>query len=191
MTSRTHDLAAFTALNLIIITQKIPPISFSTAIASLGACLLGGLTPDIDEPASEFWQRFPAGSFFGQLFHPVLGGHRSISHSLLGIAIFSLIAKYLLYLASTTVLINMDIVWMSYSIGLISHLIMDSLTKEGVPLIFPIHLHFGLPPIKVLRIETGGIIEKLIIFPILFFSNGYLIYKYYPIYLNLVKTFIK
>lgn len=52
MTARTHDLAAFTALNLIIATQPLPIISFSTALASLAACFLSGLAPDFDRSTS-------------------------------------------------------------------------------------------------------------------------------------------
>jgi membrane-bound metal-dependent hydrolase YbcI (DUF457 family) len=52
-------------------------------------------------------------------------------------------------------------------IGLISHLIMDTFTKEGVPWLLPIPVKFGIPPIKKLRITTGKIVEKALFAAIL------------------------
>jgi inner membrane protein len=191
MTSRTHDLAAFTLLNILIVTRPLPLISFSTGVASIGACFLGGLLPDLDKPTSEFWQKFPGGTFFGELFHPFLGGHRLISHSFLGVVVFGFLLKYLLFLASKTILVNMDIVWLSFMVGFISHLTMDSLTTEGIPLFFPLSFHFGFPPFKSLRIKTSGILEKAFVFPALLISNIYFFYHYYQVYLNLIKSFLK
>jgi membrane-bound metal-dependent hydrolase YbcI (DUF457 family) len=50
-------------------------------------------------------------------------------------------------------------------IGFISHLLADSITEEGVPLLFPISFKFGFPPIKSWRIVTGKWFENLVIFP--------------------------
>lgn len=190
MTGRTHDLAAFTAVNLILTTQALPPISLSTALVSLGACFIGGLAPDIDTATSSFWQKIPAGTFMGRILHPLFRGHRLISHSILGLIIFGLIMKWLLGLASATLLVNMDIVWWAFMIGLISHLIMDSLTQEGVPWLFPIPIRFGFPPLRAFRINTGGLLEKILIFPSLLILNGYLFYSFYQTYINFFRQFI-
>lgn len=191
MTSRTHDLAALTALNLVIITSPLPQISLTTAVVSLGACFLGSLLPDIDEPSSEFWQRIPIGRFFGELVHQFIGSHRHISHSLLGLIIAGVLSRYILVLLSRTFLIDMLYVWISFMLGFISHLLVDVLTKEGVPLFFPWHWNIGFPPLKSLRIKTGGVIEKFVVFPVLFFGNIYLFYQNYQVYLNLVKILLK
>ena len=163
MTSRTHDLTTLTALNLVLVTQPLPQLSLATAVVSRSACFLGGLLPDIDEPTSEFWQRVPAGRFFGELLRGFIGSHRQITHSLLGLTIAGFITRYILYLFSESFLIDMDLVWNSFMIGYIPHLIVDSLTKEGIPLFFPI----------------------------LFFGNIYLFYKNYEVYLGLFKMFLK
>lgn len=191
MTGRTHDLAAFTALNFIVTTQIVPAMSFSTAIIAVSACLLGGLTPDIDNKTSDFWDKLPAGNFFSGLIQPFIGKHRKISHSFLGVIFFGLLSKYLLILASQTLIVNMDIVWISFMIGFVSHLLMDALTTEGVPLLFPLPFNFGFPPIRVLRIVTGRKREKYLVFPLLIIINAYLFYSYYSIYLKLVKSMIK
>jgi membrane-bound metal-dependent hydrolase YbcI (DUF457 family) len=191
MTSRTHDLAAFTALNLVIISSPFVDLSLSTAFVSLGACFLGGLAPDLDKPTSGFWDKIPAGSIFGKIIHPFLGGHRLISHSLLGLFLFGWLSQYFLSLISQTLLVNMTIVWNAFMIGYLSHLVADSFTHDGVPWLFPIPIHLGFPPFKFLRIKTGGIVEKGFIFPILLLTNVYLFYHFFPFYLAFIKSIIK
>lgn len=191
MTGRTHDLAAFTALNIVIATQTLPTVSLATALVSLGANMVGGLAPDIDQPTAELWRKLPAGTIFGKILSPVLGGHRLISHSIVGIFLFGFIARFILNAASTVVLVNMNIVWASFMIGFISHLLMDTLTREGVPWLFPIPLRIGIPPLKFLRIKTGGLVEKSIIFPGLLLLNFYLYYTNYSTFLNFFREILK
>lgn len=186
MTGRTHDLAAFTALTFIVATQPIPQISLPTAFVALGANMLGGLSPDMDQSTSKFWHSFPTGSIVGKFISPLLGGHRFISHSIVGIALFGILSNYLLNLTRSFLLVDTNIVWLSFMIGFVSHLLADSLTREGVPWLFPIPIRFGFPPYKNLRFKTGGLIEKAIVFPILLLINGYILYNYYPRFLALL-----
>lgn len=190
MTSRTHDLAAFVALNIIILSRPLPGFSLATAIAALIACFIGGLIPDLDKPTSEVWHKIPAGSILGRLLQPFLGAHRHLSHSILGFGLINLLIKYLFNLAGLTILVNMEVVWLSFAIGYISHILMDTLTVEGVPLFFPIPFHVGFPPIKALRIKTGGKIEKYVVFPGLFLILFYLFINFYPDYLRIAKAVI-
>lgn len=187
MTGRTHDLAAFTALNLVMITQPLPHVALSTAIVAFSANMIGGLMPDIDQPTAALWHELPAGSVFGKLLAPLLGGHRLISHSLSGIILFGIGTKYLLMLMHTVLLVDMNIVWIAFMIGYISHLLMDTITHEGVPWLFPIPFKFGFPPIRFLRVKTGGLIEKSIIFPLLIIINGYLYYSHYHVFLTFLR----
>jgi hypothetical protein len=152
MTGRTHDLAAFTLLNVVFVTMPIPTMTVSTAVAALGGCFIGGLFPDIDQPTADLYRRFPAGSIFGRIIAPILGSHRMI--------------------------------------GFLSHIIMDMFTREGVPLFFPIPWKFGIPPIAKLRMKTGSLLEKGIVFPGLMIVNGYLVYHFYPTYLSFFKQYI-
>lgn len=191
MIGRTHDLAAFTALSAIVATQPIPHMSLATALVSLSANFIGGLAPDIDQPTADLWRRLPAGGVFGKILSPLLGGHRFISHSLLGVFLFGFGLKLLLGKISTVVLVDMNIVWWAFMIGFISHLIMDTFTREGVPWLFPIPINFGIPPFKVLRIKTGGLIEKSLIFPGLLILNVYIFYTYYPRFLDLFKNYLR
>ncbi len=191
MTGRTHDLAAFTALNTIIVTFPLFHISLGTAFFAFSANMIGGLTPDIDQPTGDLWHKLPAGGVYSRVFTPFLGGHRHVSHSLLGFALFGFLSHYLLQLANHVILVNMNIVWWSFMIGYGSHLIMDTFTREGVPWLFPIPIKFGFPPLEFLRVRTGSFVEKFMVFPLLILINAYLIYANYGKYLTLLHTYIK
>lgn len=184
MTGRTHDLAAFTSLNLVAAHQSTLEISLATLLVAIGANLIGGLSPDLDESTSKIWHEIPAGGIIGRVVAPFLGGHRFLSHSLIGVVLFGLASKYLLNLASTVLLVDMNIVWQAFMIGVISHLVMDTFTKEGAPWLLPIPIRFGIPPFRFLRIKTGGLIETLFIFPGLIILNCLIFYKNYSLYLS-------
>ncbi len=87
-------------------------------------------------------------------------------------------------------LVDMDIVWWAFMIGFLSHLVMDTLTKEGVPWLFPIPIHFGFPPLRFLRLTTGGFVEKSIVFPGLILLTAYVVFVYYGKYLLFFHSFI-
>ncbi len=191
MTGRTHDLAAFAALNYLFVTQPLLHTSLATTFVAVGANLIGGLTPDIDQPTADLWNRIPAGSIIGRILSPILGSHRMISHSFLGIGTFAFISHFFLNKINSILLVDMNIVWIAFMTGFISHLIMDIFTKEGIPLFFPLAFKIGIPPFKALRFETGGLVEKSIIFPCLLLYNGYLVYTKYKKYLEFLKLYIK
>ncbi len=191
MTGRTHDLAAFTTLTAYIAFRAVPHMTLATAITAFGGNMIGGLMPDIDDATSEFWQKIPAGSFFGKLIHPLIGHHRMISHSIAGMVIAGYLVHLLLNAMQKIVIVDMGIVWWTTMFGYASHLIMDFITKEGIPWFFPIPIRFGFPPFKFLRVRTGGPVENFLVFPGLLAANGYLIYVYYPVFFAFIKSFGK
>src|SRR5258708_3945234 len=125
MTGRTHYLAAFTAITYVVASGHLLHMSLSTVCVAFAANLIGGLTPDIDQPTAALWHKLPGGTIYSRLITPFLGGHRFISHSILGIVIFGALAHLILQLMSHSLLTNMNIVWWSFMIGFISHLFMD------------------------------------------------------------------
>lgn len=192
MTGRTHDLAAFTALSYVVATQPLPDhISLATVLVSISSNFVGGLAPDIDQSTATLWHRLRGGSIFGRLLAPLLGGHRFLSHSLIGIALFGIGAKFLLQIISPVLIVNMDIVWWSFMIGFISHLLMDTISRDGVPWLFPIPIRFGFPPFRFLRMKTGGLLEKTFVFPALIVTNIWIYYAYYGRFLEILKSYIK
>lgn len=180
MTGRTHDLAAVTALGAAIVIAPPSSLTLATALVALLANLIGGIAPDIDDSTAPFWHNLPIMQIFGRFAGRLLGGHRFLTHSLLGVGLFGLAAKLLLeFLAPVMGHIDRDIVWWAFMIGIISHLIMDSFTKEGVPWLLPIPLKLGFPPLRALRLTTGKWVEASIIFPGLIILNGLICWLYY------------
>jgi inner membrane protein len=168
MIARTHDLAAVTALSAVVIFEPLKVLTFSTVVIALFANLMGGIAPDIDQPTAPLWRNLPVGKIFGKVFDKLSGGHRFLTHSILGLVIFGFLAHFLLVFLSP-IMRNTDTgyVWWAFMIGMLSHLVMDSFTKEGVPWLLPIPIKFGFPPIKKFRVRTGHWAEKLVVFPLL------------------------
>lgn len=192
MTGRTHDLAAFTALSFIVVTNPLPEITMGTAIAALGANMIGGIAPDIDQPTAPFWRNLPIGKYFGRFFGRLLGGHRFLSHSILGMIVFGVLFQILLNILQPSFpKINLDVVWWAFMIGFASHLVMDTFTKEGVPWLLPLPWSFGIPPIRKFRVTTSSFVEMYIIFPGLLIATGYIYYVYYDKILALLKNYLK
>jgi membrane-bound metal-dependent hydrolase YbcI (DUF457 family) len=191
VTGRTHDLAGFTALSFVVAIQPPQDLTLSTALVALSANFIGALAPDIDQSTATLWRRIPAGGIWGRLLAPILGGHRMISHSILGVVLFGLLLNFLLNLASTVVLVNMDMVWWAFMIGFVSHLVTDMFTREGVPWLFPLPFNFGIPPFRAFRFKTGGFMEKSVVFPMLILLNIWIYYSYYDKFLEILRNYIK
>ncbi len=168
MIARTHDVAAFTALMAVVLSQPLHSVTLATVVAAVLANQIGGIAPDIDQPTAPFWRNLPVGGIFGRLIARMMGGHRFISHSILGLALFGFAAHWLLAALHPIIpKVDIGLVWWSFMIGMVSHLIMDSFTKEGVPWLLPIPWKFGLPPVRRLRITTGKNIERFVVLPVL------------------------
>lgn len=180
MTSRTHDAAAITALGIAVLVHPVGDITLSTALVAILANQIGGIAPDIDQPTAPLWRNLPIGRLFGKTIDKLLGGHRFLTHSLLGVALFGFLANLLLHFIHP-LMPHVDIgwVWWAFLIGMLSHLVMDSFTKEGVPWLLPIPIKFGFPPLKGLRLTTGKHVESLVIFPLLLVTDIWLCATHY------------
>lgn len=187
MTGRTHDLAAATALGLI--TLQYPPshLTVGTVVVALLANQIGGIAPDIDQPTAPFWRNLPIGSVFGRVFARMLGGHRFLTHSLLGVAILGYAAWTLLGILGPIMHgIDRTPVWQAFMIGVLSHLVLDSFTEEGVPWLLPIPVKFGFPPVRKWRISTGKFAETIVVFPGLVAFNLWYILAHYRVVIELL-----
>ncbi len=182
MKARTHDLAAITALSVVAIMQPTKTMSLATVVAAIIANQLGGIAPDIDQPVAPFWRNLPIGGVVGKVIAKMLGGHRFITHSILGLFLFGLGLSWLLALLHPIMPgIDTGIVWWAFMVGMLSHLVMDTLTKEGVPWLLPIPIKFGFPPIRAWRITTGKIGEAIIFCVILIFGLWFCAVNYQAI----------
>ena len=187
MRARTHDMAAATALLGTVVIFQPPSLTLATAIAAFVANQLGGIAPDIDQPTAPFWRNLPIGGIVGKIIAKAMGGHRFLSHSLVGLVLLGFLSHLLLsFLQPLFPHVQSEYVWWAFMIGAVSHLVMDTFTKEGVPWLLPIPLKIGLPPIKELRVTTGKNIETLIVFPILMIIFVVLALSHY----NLLLAFL-
>ena len=189
MTARTHDLAAITALGLTLLVTGLQPVTLSTVFAALLANQIGGIAPDIDQPTAPLWRNLPVGRLFGRVFDVLVGGHRFLSHSILGVVLFGLLARLLLGVLSPIMPhVAADLVWYAFTIGVLSHLVMDTFTKEGVPWLLPIPIKFGLPPLKRLRITTGTWRESFIVLPVLLLADVWLVTSHYTAVVSFLRS---
>jgi inner membrane protein len=192
MTARTHDLAAITALGLTAALVALPSVSLSTVLVTILANQLGGIAPDIDQPTAPFWRNLPSGPFFGRIIDKLLGGHRFLSHSLVGLALFAFLSHTLLhFLHPIMPHVDIQMVWYAFLIGVISHLLMDSFTKEGVPWLLPVPVKFGIPPLKSFRITTGKHVETLLIFPAFLLFDIWLCAAHYATLVQFIHQHIR
>ena len=179
MTSRTHDLFAFASLLTVaryFSPQNLNPI---TIITSLIANIIGALLPDLDQASNRLWDLLPACNFLGRILRQLFLSHRTLSHSILGVYLLHRLLLFLLPQILNPQFLNIQLVYFSLMIGFLSHLFLDFLTEEGIPLFFPIKLKLGFPPIKSWRIKTGKWFEKYVIFP------GIILYLLYLLIINL------
>lgn len=165
MTSRTHDLGAFAALITVYHFLGLPFLGWPTIITASIANIVGALLPDIDQASNRLWDLIPGGNLVGRILRKLFIAHRTLSHSILGIVIIYSLTHWVIYKIFNPTFVNPGIVFLSLMIGYLSHLILDSLTEEGIPLLFPIKWKFGFPPIKWMRIKTDHWFERWIIFP--------------------------
>ena len=165
MTARTHDIIAFASLLTVAAYNPPESLNLATAVASVLAADIGALLPDIDSAGNRLWDLLPAGKTLGKVFRRIFYKHRTLTHSLLGVFIVYKALGFLLPKFINPSYFDPQIILVSVMVGYISHLVADSFTKDGLPLLFPFNFDFGLPPFKALRIRTGGWFEKVIIFP--------------------------
>jgi membrane-bound metal-dependent hydrolase YbcI (DUF457 family) len=122
--------------------------------------------PDIDQPAAEMWHALPFGHTVAKVPDAILR-HRGFSHSILGLAVFNFLIFLLLRTFPSYWGIDIEPVLVCTVIGYASHLLADSFTVEGIPLLYPWHHKFGIPPkpFEGVRIMTGEWFENLVLFP--------------------------
>ena len=166
MTSRTHDLIAFSFL--ITVAAFYPPssLNLTTLISCFVGNVTGSLLPDIDQASNRLWDMLPGGNFVGKILKNLFLQHRALSHSFLGMYLLYKGLEFVLPRIFNPLYVDTKLIYYSIMIGAISHLAADSLTERGLPLLFPLKFKFGFPPFKSWRIVTGGWFEKIVIFPV-------------------------
>ncbi len=187
MVARTHSLFAFTCMLGAVAYFGTKDVSTATIVACLFFNTIGALLPDIDQASNRLWDLLPIGESIGKALG-VFMKHRGISHSFLGIFLADKFSYWLITNLFNTGFVDTKMVYWSLMIGFISHIAADSLTEEGVPLLYPLKINFGLPPIKPWRIKTGGWYENMVVAPSLIFCCLWLVVVYWPIFGNILPA---
>lgn len=146
------------ALDLVGIGPVVPPIGWPSLAGFFLCALLGGTAPDLDKPR-QLWAR--------ALAHTAFGGHRHLSHSLLGLVLASALVGLILGQLGRVSGVEPALPFIGFVAGYVSHLALDSLTVEGVPWLFPLPAYLGMPPWSNLRVRTGNLVEQLVVMPAL------------------------
>jgi inner membrane protein len=187
MTGRTHDIIAFAGILTAASFNPPQSLNLFTTIGCLMGGVIGALIPDMDQATNRLWDMFPAGNFVGRILRHAMLGHRTLSHSLLGFyLLFKLLQFVLPYILNADYL-NIDLVLTSILIGMASHLVADSFTKDGIPLLFPLKVKVGIPPIKKLRFTTGKFVENILVFPAVLIYIFWLIWEKKDVFINLLS----
>jgi inner membrane protein len=153
-----------------------------------GFAVIGALAPDIDNARSTIGKH--AGIISKEIQH--LAGHRTLFHSLLGMALvggFIWGAQYLLGLIlvhsgllhtgaalgvvgaySTQLRAGAGVAFTAFLVGYFLHLCADSLTEGGVPWLWPNHVRLGFPPGRRWRFRSGSPVEPFVVLGICAFT---------------------
>lgn len=187
MTSRTHNAIAFASL--VTVAAIYPPenLNLPTFIACIIGNNIGGLIPDMDTSGNYLWGLLPQGDTLGKYLRKIFYKHRTITHSFLGLFLIYNFFGWVLPLLFNSDFINPNLLLTSIMIGYISHLLSDSFTEEGIPLLFPLRIAFGIPPIKKVRMKTGQWFENIVVFPGVWIYLFIFVQKNYNTFLSILK----
>ena len=178
MNATTHTVFGVAALaGYSLLTGEAPPLY------AYPAAVISSWLPDVDNPRSRL------GNGLSRMKNPTLNlltrpiswalraasftlfrtvGHRTLTHSLLGAALFFM-------LVSPTAALSPDL-FAALVAGYVSHLVADALNTKGVPLLWPAGWRFRLLPGGV---RSGGMVEVLVAL-VVAVAAGYWLYILHP-----------
>ena len=122
----------------------------------IASTILGSLIPDIDYTKSTIGKIFrPISKYLNRRF-----GHRTITHSLL-----AMFGSFLLFAIIESTFYDRTTTAKIYLLGYFSHLVLDMMTVQGVPLFYPfLRNPCVLPGNPNARFKTGNLHSETMIF---------------------------
>lgn len=155
MLGRNHFASGVVTGSLVATATHLPP---GQAVAFIGVTSVCALLPDFDHPNAMlprmfFWPGRATAAIIGHVF-----GHRTLTHSFLGMAILAGGLAFIPGLPS-------NIFW-AILLGCLTHVVGDMLTVSGVPVWWPHRVIWRLSP-KRFAMRTGGHMEQLVMTPLL------------------------
>ena len=131
---------------------------------------LGALVSDIDMKGSYISKRFPIiYKVFGKRFR-----HRGFTHSLIFVGIIAFIGDTIIVSSNDNIVFTC--IFSGLLAGVLSHICLDLITKEGVELFYPIEINFSILPIKTSS-KTEKNINKFLSLLVIFLLG----YRFYLI----------
>jgi inner membrane protein len=169
LNATTHALFGVAALAGASLIAGTEPPAYAYPVAVAAAWL-----PDVDNPRSTL------GNGLDRLKNPALNtitrpvswalratsftlvrtaGHRTLTHSLLGVVLFAVLARLLLG--------GLPILYLALVAGYASHIFADALNTRGVPLLWPLGRSFRLVPGGI---RSSGTVELVVALGVLAFT---------------------
>jgi len=182
VTATSHQLVALVSA-LLCLTLWPVAVGPWLGILAVVAVMIGALTPDLDQPTANIWRRVLGGNVVGNVFQAFSGGHRHLTHSLIGIfGVGWLIHKGITAGLQPAVVPAALVVWRAFMIGYISHPIADTITDRGVPWLWPLPWSLRVPPgPEEVRVTTDSVVERFLVRGGLLLVGGLLLYTHWPI----------
>lgn len=174
MMFKTHIVAG--ALTGIAIVSVLPDSGLVAdevvmGAMTMGGALLGSMFPDIDKPSSKLGRKVKPLSYVVEF----LFGHRGFTHSLPFLVLFaSLCWFYIQDGISPELFYYVKYSFLGFVGGFLSHLLLDWITKQPIPLLYPISKKgYALGLFK-----TNGVGEFIFRWTMIL-GSLYLCYQYY------------
>lgn len=188
MTSRTHDAIAFASLVTVAVFVPLPHMNLLTAMGAVVAADIGALIPDMDTAGNRLWELLPQGAKVGKVLRNIFYKHRTFTHSILGVFTIYKFLDWIVPKLLNSAYVDPQIILMSIMIGIVSHLVSDSFTEEGIPLFFPFRFTFGIPPIRSWRITTGKWFETYVVYPVVWVYLLWFVYTHEQVLMQIFST---
>ncbi|MFC0560041.1 metal-dependent hydrolase [Halalkalibacter alkalisediminis] len=142
MKGTTHIIGGIAAA---VVWHKFTNTPIQEPIYYYSAAFIGSIIPDICHPKSMIGRRLPILSrIFSKIF-----GHRSLSHSLLFMMLLYILFQQLTFIGSTSL-------GLGVLVGVASHILLDSMTTQGVKFLYPFKMNVRMP----LYVRTGSLIGE-------------------------------
>lgn len=187
MMGPTHALGGAAALaGYTLVTNQTDAIP----LWSYGVAALGALVPDLDNTHGTILNRthfFPLkwGTYPLWGRNPIWGkpGHRGMTHSIFGVALFAVIMLAWWWIIGALVTnagaewtVPLEAFLAGAVVGYISHIVLDMLNLTGVELLWPLPFRFFFPPWRVLRFGANSLRSEILVhIPMTLFMGWFLI----------------
>ncbi len=171
MRSPNHVVGGFVFTGILASLSGVNPFATPMAMTTM---LVGTILPDIDHPKSVVGRTFwPLSIWINRNY-----GHRTITHSGIALVVLTITIWLIENLVSSSSKLTLIFCY-SYT----SHLILDMMTLQGIPLLYPFYKNaFVIPGNPAFRIQTGDNKSETVIFCFLLlagmslkplFANGF------------------